>query len=268
LLKDSDSGVVRAALHAIANLGDTCLVEPLLALTSQQKPDFRREAVFDLGVIGEPRAISRLIELARDKDWMLRKEIIIALVNSGDWQNSRILFQLLSDPVSNVRAVAAAALGNLREKVKEPAAEKLLVTLLNDTESEVRLRAAYALGSFRNRESIQPLTVLLNDDSPDVRIAAAEALGHIGDAGAVGFLTGRLKDTDRNVRYSVAAALGMIGNDRAVQPLSSLLDDDFDSVRDAAAEAIARIQADSNDKSRDEPDDGRPRERLVIHIRE
>src|SRR5579883_1429404 len=156
----------------------------------------------------------------------------------------------LDDPHADVRAVAAAALGQLRARAAVPS----LVGLADDPADHVRAAAAEALGQIaaaaarasrgprwrdprpaggrprkrwawpRKRSlapppddpvdsSVAALRALLADKLAAVRCQAAAALGEVGPpaAAAADDLTGLLGEADEEVRCRAAEALGRVG---------------------------------------------------------
>jgi hypothetical protein len=107
--------------------------------------EIRRRAAFELGMIGDPRAIEPLIVA-------------------------------LQDEVSDVRDSAATALG----KIGDPRAIEPLIVALQDEDKLVRNRAARALRHI-GAPAIEPLTVALEDADPHVRALITETLGKIRD---------------------------------------------------------------------------------------
>ncbi len=191
-------------------------------------------------------ALTRLLDLLKDKDLFMRLSAAAALGNLGD--RSKIilngLFDLLKDEDSFVRSSAAAALLNLGD-CSEIVLNGLL-DLLNDKNSEIQSRAAEALGNLGDCSEIvlNGLFDLLNDENADIRSRAAEALGNLGDRSEIlNGLLDLLNDENADIRSSAAEALGNSG-DRSEIILNGLLDllnDENADVRFSATEALANL---------------------------
>jgi len=172
------------------------------------------------------------------------REVSRDLLNSYYKDNVTDRFlRLLSDESSDVRGIAASALGSIG-KADDRVVDKL-AELLSD--SDVQMSAASALGSIGKADDrvVGMLVELLSDESSSVRGRAASALGMIGKADdrVAGKLVELLSDEDSDVRGSAASALGMIGkaDDRAVDKLVELLSDESSDMRLRAAYALVRI---------------------------
>ncbi len=125
------------------------------------------------------------------------------------------------------------------------AAVDVLHAALDDERSEVRRIAAAALGEIGPGaiDAAAGLEGRLADDDGEVRQRAARALGLVGAGGSVPVLEDALQDRDEHVREHAAEALGFLtrGTDRAVARLAETLHDSARYVRGAAAEALRFI---------------------------
>jgi HEAT repeat protein len=168
-----------------------------------------RAAAEALGKLGDKRAIRPLIK-ALD-DGCLRHEAAKALVTLGPC-TVEPLIQALADGKSEVRAVAAWALGKLSDiRAVEP-----LVGGLGGWDSDVHRTAAEALGNLGDRRAVEPLIKVLGDGKRHVRQAAAEALDKLGEPKWKEIIQGDKEDWAR---------LGACGDSRAVEPLIRVLGD-------------------------------------------
>ncbi|HVK07386.1 MAG TPA: HEAT repeat domain-containing protein [Gemmataceae bacterium] len=192
------------------------------------------------------------------------------------------LLDHLGDAHEGVRAVAAAALGQLHALDALPA----LAGLRDDPSELVRQEVVGALGViggagvrtdlrraqitvrvrrrglrfgwvFGRRGAAAPahqpdrvelavttLRAALADPSAAVRVGATQALGEIGPAAgeAVPDLIGVLRDADETVRCRAAEALGRIGAEAAVPALTDELADPSPAVQEAAARALGAFR--------------------------
>ncbi|MDE2142083.1 MAG: HEAT repeat domain-containing protein [Elusimicrobia bacterium] len=166
-----------------------------------------------------------------------------------------------------VSTASPAALG--REAVA------VLAGRSDDPDPEVRAVVAAAWGDLGNAAAIPRLKKSLADDNADVRIAAAASLTKLGDVQGLlalidatkPIMSGRASSPAEELRRMArdaararaALKLGEAGGDAGIEALRSLLGDPAGEVRDAAAAALARAgQGDSSqfvDALKD-PDEG------------
>jgi HEAT repeat protein len=148
------------------------------------------------------------------------------------------LIAALGDDLAEVRAEAAASLGELADRrAVEPLARRL-----GDGDPRVRQNAAIALGTLRDPGGSKPLVEALRDGPPDLRFQAATSLAEIDPAAAYQPLVAALGDTDPQVVSAIALALGALGDGRAVAHLAALLDHADPGVRFDAAYGLAELR--------------------------
>jgi HEAT repeat protein len=123
--------------------------------------------------------IPALLSCARDPE--VANSCGTALIRSAPKarKHVKLLVKALSESQAAVRAIAAAALGQVEGRPSE--AVEPLTAALADSEPTVRASAAAALGHFgsKARKAVPALTNLKQDSSPEVRVAAVEALKSI-----------------------------------------------------------------------------------------
>lgn len=159
------------------------------------------------------------------------------------------LLSALDEPDAEVRAAAAAALGERGTAAAIPAlvTRLELVAGLEDLEGEDELvsltRALVQLSNAGDPAVHTRIVEMLGqrlDGSPEcVRLALAAVLGRIGradDEKLVGWL---LKDPSAGVRRAAVQALARLGHGHASESLRLALADEAASVRIAAARALA-----------------------------
>ncbi len=160
-----------------------------------------------------------------------------------------------------VRARAAALLGDLTDHDDRDDIVRALVTAAREEEGEVVAAAVDALDNL-GQDAIEALiaamadvdleggaewvkakafTKALSAEVPELRMAAANALGELGQRDTVGPLAERFDDPDPRVRARAARACGTIADARATDPLTGLLGDPKAAVRREAAQALGTI---------------------------
>lgn len=163
---------------------------------------------------------------------------------------------------SQIRAHAAYALGELREKSASAELQNLLLT---DT-SDVRRESALALGNIKNAPSIpalietfkygyfwdpdygvtdahmKPIEINygLRDTFVSIHQNAEWALLQIG-APAVPSLIQTLLDPSPYARFYACNVLGNLKEKEAINPIKALLDDKYNFVRHCAARSLSII---------------------------
>jgi hypothetical protein len=126
-----------------------------------------------------PRAVRPLLLALRDDDPAVRRIAVWGLSEmrpTPDAIATPAVSRLLSDPVAEVRAEAAGAIGDFESVKNSRSLEKLL---LGDPSAMVRLRAAHALGNIQDPNSRATLELAMDDADPAVRRKARWALSEV-----------------------------------------------------------------------------------------
>ena len=236
-LRDDDSGVRGMAASGLGSIGDPRAVDPLIESLKDEGAYVRWSAADALGWIGDARAVDPLINALKDKDEIVRRSAADALRWIGDARAVDPLIGALRDENANVREYAARALG----KIGDSRAVDPLIEALKDEDKDVQAEAARALGEIGDARAVDPLIGALKDENWEIRLGAAWALGRIGDTRAVDPLIKTLKDEYEDARMNAAMALGEIGDSRAIDPLIEALQDEDKWIRLAAAWALGKI---------------------------
>jgi hypothetical protein len=163
----------------------------------------------------------------------LRQRAVAAITHSGDPGALALLRQLLQRTDSDLRQVAAAALGSIDPELSVP----LLEQMLKDQEMPVRLAAVHSLGWQNSRRGEQALLTALLSGDESVSRAAAQALAcNGGDAWDV--LADAARDEMPTVRRAAAHGLGLVGNTWAREELHRLERDPEWAVQSAATQEL------------------------------
>jgi HEAT repeat protein len=153
------------------------------------------------------RSVPPLITALQRPQWISRKNAVWALGALDDPRGVQPVTAALQDREAPVRQQAAWALGAM----DAASSVQGLAGALKDTDERVRQQAAWALGAIGDRGAVPALVDGLHDADKGVREQAAWALGAIGDSRATTGLVAALKDTEPGVRRQAAWALGAIG---------------------------------------------------------
>ena len=191
--------------RALRIIGDTHAVEPIILALKDTDDRVRREAIYALGELKDPRAAEALLAVISDKS--LFAVTTQALAKSKEPR----LFDHLVNALENeeLRASAVYALGELGD----PRAVKLLVPMLKHDDIGVRQAAIYAL--FR------------------IQIQYPEAINELRDAAAR--IREAIEDPDAYVRQWVITVLNKIPEALDKVILIKLLHDPDITVRESAA---------------------------------
>ncbi len=180
----------------------------------------------------------------KSADWHERQRAVWALGDSKDHAGAvRALEAVLqNDPVRDVRASAATALGQLGG----PDVTALLVEKTASTdESYVRTAALIAIGTSRDPSAISGLINLfrVNRGQDDVvaQAGARHALFKIGAPGVPQLLQA-LKDPSPKVRAAVVEVLSKVGNPEVADQISALQADPDFGVRQEVEGALATLK--------------------------
>ncbi|MEN9239568.1 MAG: HEAT repeat domain-containing protein [Thermostichales cyanobacterium SZTDM-1c_bins_54] len=129
---------------------------------------------------------------------------------------------LQSDPEFDVRAAAAASLGDLKYPNTLP---DLMAAYAREQEWLVQFSIMAALGELRDPGAFDLIASTLESGNELVRTAAIAALGDLGDERAIPKLAPWIRDPDWQLRYRLAIALGQIGTAAAQELLQQLSQD-------------------------------------------
>jgi HEAT repeat protein len=175
-LNDQAPMVRAAVVTALGHLGDSSAVAALVSRLSSDKEVFvRKAAAYALGRLSGNESTIALIAALNDKDPEVRGAAAVSLGEHPDLMTIAPLSTALSDKSDFVRARAAAALG-----VTGPSAATAVPTLIgllkSDPDSEVKRHAAAALGSIGDRSALPALHLAAHDTDPYLANAARASI--------------------------------------------------------------------------------------------
>ncbi|MFH1034736.1 MAG: HEAT repeat domain-containing protein [Pseudomonadota bacterium] len=258
----SDEQWVRfAAIEALAAIGDTQALEPLLAVMREDDELAQASIAAALGSFVDPRAADCLLqalESARGAlvpllvnallktatqdfiatlDPVLRERVVLGLVDSLEDPSDQVRADALKGLARMGETGAVYAILNLARRNQDPEVAGLILRALvaigapgplmgaaGDHDPRVAEVAVAALGSLGGQDAAQALVKALEHPSSKVRRQAAQHLGALGCHQAVPCLEMALQDQDPRVQRESAQALGLLGQARSVASLGALLD--------------------------------------------
>lgn len=228
------------AAELLGRVGNAKAVPALLdtvAATRTEDADVREIALRALARIGDPRALSPLVNALKQSEVWLVPRIADILTRHGDLAVDPMI-AFLEDPARHpARAWAASILGEVGAARAFPS----LVRALTDLDDEVRAKSASALGRIGDGRAVgYLLDHLLSDPAPFVRARIAQALGQFDQPEVVERLVRALGDPAWWVRMRSVEALEQVGA-QAEGPLLLALDDTDPEIRIRAAVALERL---------------------------
>ena len=252
---------------ACGQMASTSKTEKLLLNLSNNDSKIRAQAAWDLGKIGDERAVEPLIEALLDNDRNVREwaalalakigapafdSLLKALKNKNDstkWQAAAILgikndtnatdalCSVLKSNNSTVRYWAAAALG----QIKDDRSRDSLISALTESNETVRDKMGWALAAIPGKETVDLLIGLLKDENCSRSAGAARSLSYRADATAVEPLISVLEEAQDPLRRDAIGALAAIGKP-ATAALIMALNESGNRTQEAASEALEKIK--------------------------
>jgi HEAT repeat protein len=274
------------------------LVTHLVSMLADEDPRNRRTAAVTLGWLREGRATAPLLELLADaavREFASHALVSIGLQDRGLWQRglahaddavrlgtlrclawiappegTALAAPLIHDPSAEVRAEAAAAIGQLgdedapmllfellgdeSELIQESAMEglarmsparvlPLLLQALASGETDSRVRAAQTLGLLQDPAAQPALVTASRDEREAVRAAAVQALGELGGPETLEVLRASLADASSLVRQQAVLALGRLREPESAPLLLPLVSAEDPRLRFAAVRALGQIRS-------------------------
>ena len=258
---------------ALARMGETRAIEPLLALLKDREDEVRIAACLALGLFKDPSTFDEITTVLLDDPKIeVRQAAANALGNTGHPKAVPFLMEALRDPFWwYEREAQAGDLFTAIEKMGAVAVEPL-IKALKDNEGAVRKYAALVLGRIADPRAIEPLGMALYDLHHDVGKTAAEALTKFGVASfetlvealdhpemwirihsvdvlpkikeprVALVLLEMWKDPEREVRKHVIQAMGVLKDRRTIPILQEIMNNRADREFHALAkEALAHF---------------------------
>ena len=160
------------AIRMIARMGPLVVTRLFESLETASRAVERRAAADALGLIGDSRAVSRLLRRLDDPAMSVRRSAMVALLRLEAVPAVPRIVRLLEDESGGVRVLAATVLG----RFGDPRAVSGLVRALRDPQWYVRQASATALGAIGDRRSLPALEAAAKDPRKAVARAALAAL--------------------------------------------------------------------------------------------
>lgn len=236
-LHDPKPEVVKAAAAALGKLKYRGFVPALLKKLDSPltKADKKILLLGILGVLKDPRALSRIIEIAKSHRFELGRAAVEALGAFGGKKAVKALCALLKMDEGDdylYHSSVLKALGRIGDRRAIPA---VMAALRKSDRIQTDEAAIEVLGRMKAKKAVKLIMGHVSSPYADVPHAAAKALGRIGDPAAITTLAKAMKDRDAALRKAAARAMGRIDHPRSRAALAAELKNKDRNLRAEAA---------------------------------
>ncbi|MEN9224913.1 MAG: HEAT repeat domain-containing protein [Thermostichus sp. HHBFW_bins_43] len=225
-----------------ANAGKLPTLPTLLELLNSQDLGDRLRAVNWARQLSGQETLTLLHRAVTDENARVRYAAISQMGTLSGVDPASILpilrRALAEDPEFDVRAAAAAALGDLKQP---QALADLLEAYHREKEWLVQFSIIAALGELGNPDAFDTLVQALQEGSELISTAAAAALGDLGDPRAIPFLDPLIDSDDWQLRYRICISLARLGTEAARPGLTRLAQDPQEQVAVHARNALGSL---------------------------
>jgi len=215
---------------ALANYQGAELIDSMFEILEEEK-DVKSQAIIIqlIGMLEDPRTVTRLAEYLKSDDSRVRANTIEALTRTKDKRVVKLILPYLHDENNRVKANAAKALwdyGGLR-------AIEVLMSMLRHQEKWIRASGAYALGEIGVIQVIEPLIEALSDSDVDVKLNAIKALGKTYDVAILPVIEDVIMDDheDMKIRTAAMKVLFNFKNETAEKFIQRIAEDENMDIR-------------------------------------
>jgi HEAT repeat protein len=225
--------------------------------TASKDAGIRASSALALGSFQNDKALALIVELSKDADPKVRRNVARALANWPAATSTALLYDYLKDPDGEVVAAAVDTFRLRKEfEAYKPvlklyrgkphpfagvrmavlsalvvlAPEKELQTVISvvggglfDKEREVKLLSIELLGKYDNPAAVTTLAALINDPSEDLRVRSLIALGNTRSKDAIELIVSVMADQSPIVRAAAIEACGLSGQKACVEPVRTQL---------------------------------------------
>lgn len=243
LLNDTSRDVRLATLEAIGGCGDVQAAEHVRQLLDVADDELVIQVAETLGRLGDESSVTGLIERLEAASGVpdqqpLTLQLVDALRRIGDPRALLPIGNLLSSPSPRVRARAAEAVSRFKDAAIQESLEDLL---RRDPVDEVRAAAAKALGELGQKSAGRVLASTGLVDVPAVRLPTLIALGRLKDRSVLECLDQLTSDSLPQIHYQLTHVLEELADPAAIPALTVLACDGEEMVRRGARRALQAL---------------------------
>ena len=221
-LKNPEETIQIEALKKLGDQKEVVAVEPILALIHNASRNIRLYAVQALGLIGENRSLTPLLNLLNsEQDAFVVATLVKAIARVGGVQLIPIIARYLKDPDARTRANTVEAL----EIIADPKITKFLIPLIQDPNPRVKANSIKVLSRFGKSNMLEKLDEMIQSEEISIRGSAIYAIMAIGgDQGIELLEKAKNNETDFENIQKIIEGLVKIKSPRAVELLNDYME--------------------------------------------
>ncbi len=193
-------------------------VKTLISDLNDEDADLRADAAYELGFLGDERAVPPLAAALEDDEAEVRRLAVESLVRLEASETIPALARRLGDRSPEVIAAAADALVRFGPLAIPHLVDRAERGATRRRPGSASLRVVRLLGRIGDDRALTPLADLIGSRSPRARAAAAAALGDLGLSGGIPALRAALDDGEAEVRRQAVRSIVTIAG-RAARPV-------------------------------------------------
>ncbi len=194
----------------------------------------RAEAAKSLGLLGDQKAETFLVDALKDEDEIVRSNAALALGQISD--NPMLLIDTLHDDSWLVRHDGVIALGQMNPSDHMDK----VIPLTKDEVPDVREQAIRTLAKIGGKKAIKVILEYTDEVGPQVEVA--EALEIINTEETIDPLIEIYKEGDQHVREIAVRAMGRYQSEEIIDTLIAALEDNSWRIREESVEALGSIE--------------------------
>lgn len=237
-LSDSDLGVRRAAVYALARVTDEKILMKIMGLANDPDPEIREAAMTAAGRVSSPTANDILLRGLNDEADRVKMAALDG-ISAKKIKGAKETLEMMGKYQDvNIRRKVAKAYISLLDPGEAANAMDFLTNLLYDTDPQVKLYAIEAVSQVNERRAIVAISGLVIDPNKDVKLAAIRALAKTKQKDALEGIEKAVFDNDKEIRIAALEGLKQLGLKDALDFLSELLKMETDAEIRAKAEEV------------------------------
>jgi VWFA-related protein len=213
-------------------------LEMLLGEIRADDVDLRADAAYELGFIGDDRAVRELRLALRDETARVRALAIEALVRLEATETVPDIAGRLGDPEPEVREAAGSALARFGPLAVPHLLERVEKGARKRRARRVLIGAVLILGRIGDDRALPSLSAVLEHGPVKARPAAAKALGDLGLSEGILSLRAALADDSSEVRLEALRSIVAIAGAAARPIVEDYLTGETDPSLRAAARSL------------------------------
>ncbi len=281
MLNLPDLSTKEGTIRSLGKIGDSQAADPLIKIASTEShPFIRKTAIQALGDLGDPKAVSVLIDSlfvelpgvsfyyeARYSLLQIGAEAIAPLIETLERKNASVEAIRLPSGTGIAPGAIEGKAGFVLGALRAVEAEKQMLKALDSYYRQYQNRAreqifasvpgavaelAYSLGQLGSELSVRTLSSIASEQDGNLRAAGAEALTTLGASTAVSSLVQASKTGDFTARRTAIEAAAMLGGSDIITSLEALgqgTDDGAKGVAEVVAANKAPLEAAAECKS-------------------